>query len=212
MTSRGLLLILSSPSGAGKSTLARRMLARYPNMQFSVSATTRAPRPGETDAQDYFFKSQTEFDAMVDAGQMLEHAVVFDHSYGTPRGPVEQALDQGRDVIFDVDWQGGQQINQSDLARHVVSVFVLPPSIAALETRLKSRAQDSVEVVARRMAKARNEISHWKEYDYVLINDDLDRCTAQLAAILDAERLKRWRQPSLEDTVASLDAEFEARS
>lgn len=208
---RGLLLILSSPSGAGKSTLARRMMARFPAMQFSISATTRAARPGETDGREYFFRSQDAFDTMVAEGEMLEYATVFGNSYGTPRGPVVAAMDAGRDVIFDVDWQGGQQIRASNLADAVVSVFILPPSIAALEARLTGRAQDDAATVARRMAQAKQEISHWPEYDYVLINDDLDRCAAELETILAAERLRRMRQPGLSDIVRGLNEEFEAR-
>lgn len=208
---RGLLLILSSPSGAGKSTLARRMMERFPGMAFSVSATTRAPRPGEEDGREYFFRSQAAFDQLVSDGEMLEYATVFGNSYGTPRGPVVAAMEAGKDVIFDVDWQGGQQIRASSLADAVVSVFILPPSIAALEERLKNRAQDDPDTVARRMSQAKQEISHWPEYDYVLINDDLDRCAAELETILMAERLHRSRQPGLADVVRGLNAEFEQR-
>lgn len=208
---RGLLLILSSPSGAGKSTLARRLIAKNPSMQFSVSATTRPPRPGEQEGREYFFRSHAQFDEMVAKGEMLEYATVFQNSYGSPRGPVLEAMNAGRDVIFDVDWQGGQQIRASDLAEHVVSVFLLPPSIAELERRLKTRGQDSPETVERRMSQSRSEISHWQEYDYVLVNEDLDQCEAQLDLILDAERLRRVRQVGLMDKVRDLNAEFEAR-
>jgi len=211
MSTRGLLLILSSPSGAGKSTMARRLIAKNPAMQFSVSATTRAPREGEEEGREYYFRTQAEFDRMVADREMLEYATVFENSYGSPRGPVEAAMNEGRDVIFDVDWQGGQQIRASDLAEHVVSVFLLPPSIAELERRLKMRGQDSAETVARRMAQARSEISHWPEYDYVLVNEDPDRCEAELGLILEAERLRPLRQLGLVDKVRSLNDEFEAR-
>lgn len=206
---KGLLIILSSPSGAGKSTLSRRLLADTPGLSFSVSATTREPRPGEVDGVDYYFKSHAEFRNMVAEGEMLEHAEVFGNYYGSPRAPVEQAVAEGRDIIFDVDWQGGQQIRGSTLGKDVVSIFLLPPSIAALEERLKKRGQDSAEVVAGRMAKSRDEISHWAEYDFVLVNDDLDKCEAELRGILDAERLRRDRQTGLVDFVMSLNAEFE---
>lgn len=208
---RGLLLILSSPSGAGKSTLARRLMDWDPTLRFSVSATTRAPRPGELDGREYYFKTRPAFEAMVAAGQMLEHAEVFGNFYGSPRGPVEQAMAEGRDTLFDIDWQGGQQIRNSGLGRDVVSVFILPPSIAALESRLRSRAQDSDAVIAGRMAKSQSEISHWAEYDYVLVNDDLEATFARLLAIVQAERLRRDRQPFLSDFVRGLNREFETR-
>lgn len=208
---RGLLIILSSPSGAGKSTLSRRVLEDDPDVTFSVSATTRAPRGGEVDGQDYYFKSHTEFQELVDNEGMLEHAEVFGNYYGSPSAPVEAAINAGKDVLFDVDWQGGQQIRNSALKDAVVSIFILPPSIAALESRLKSRAQDSDEVVASRMAQSRSEISHWAEYDYVLINDDLERAENELRAILTAERLRRDRNPALVPFVQSLNEEFESR-
>lgn len=211
MSQRGLLLILSSPSGAGKSTLAKRLIAKNEGAQFSVSATTRDPRPGEVDGKDYYFRSHAEFDQMVADGEMLEYATVFENSYGSPRGPVVEAMEAGRDVIFDVDWQGGQQIRVSDLAEHVVSVFILPPSIAELERRLKTRGQDSEETVERRMSQARSEISHWPEYDYVLINEDLEKCESELDQIIATERLRRVRQLGLVDKVRSLNEEFEAR-
>jgi len=211
MSVRGLLLILSSPSGAGKSTLAKRLIAKNPAMQFSVSATTRKPREGEVEAKDYFFRSHDAFDTLVKNGEMLEYATVFENSYGSPRGPVEEAINAGKDVIFDVDWQGGQQIRVSDLAEHVVSIFILPPSIAELERRLTTRGQDSPETVDRRMAQARSEISHWPEYDYVLVNDNLEKCEFELDQILAAERLRRVRQLGLVDKVRSLNDEFEAR-
>ncbi|MBD3765695.1 MAG: guanylate kinase [Rhodobacterales bacterium] len=211
MTRRGLLLILSSPSGAGKSTLSRRLMAWDPTLRFSVSATTRAPRPGEVDGRDYWFHSRPDFEAMVDAGQMLEHAEVFGNLYGSPRGPVEQAMAEGRDTLFDIDWQGGQQIRNSALGRDVVSIFILPPSIAELERRLVIRGQDSAEVIAGRMAKARAEISHWAEYDYVIVNRDLDASFDQLVTILTAERLRRDRQPWLTDFVRTLNRQVDAR-
>ncbi len=203
-TRRGLLIILSSPSGAGKTTLARRLMQSDSSLSFSVSATTRAPRQGEVDGREYHFRSRAEFQAMVAAGEMLEHAEVFGHLYGSPRAPVEAAVLTGRDTLFDIDWQGGQQIRNSALGRDVVSVFVLPPSIAALEARLRARGQDSDEVIADRMRKSRSEISHWAEYDYVLVNDDIDRAEAKLQAILTAERLRRDRQPWLTDFVRGL--------
>ncbi|MDF1620579.1 guanylate kinase [Pseudothioclava nitratireducens] len=211
MQRRGLLIILSSPSGAGKSTLSRRLMQWDETLKFSVSATTRAPRPGETDGVEYYFKSKPEFEAMVAAGEMLEHAEVFGNYYGTPKGPVEAAMSEGRDTLFDIDWQGGQQIRNSSLGKDVVSIFILPPSIAALESRLHTRAQDSDEVIAGRMAKSQAEISHWAEYDYVLVNDDLDKAEAELKTILMAERMRRDRQPGLTDFVRGLNKEFDAR-
>lgn len=208
---KGLLLILSSPSGAGKSTLAKRLMAWDDTLRFSVSATTRAPRPGEQDGRDYYFKSRPEFEAMVDAGEMLEHAEVFGNLYGSPKGPVQQAMAEGRDTLFDIDWQGGQQIRNSALGRDVVSIFVLPPSIAELDARLRGRAQDSDEVIAGRMAKSRDEISHWAEYDYVIVNKDIDQAFEELLTILKAERARRDRQPGLSDFVRGLNREFEAR-
>jgi guanylate kinase len=208
---RGLLLILSSPSGAGKSTLARRLMEWDPSLRFSVSATTRAPRPGETDGREYYFKTRTEFESMVAAGEMLEHAEVFGNFYGSPKGPVETAMTEGRDTLFDIDWQGGQQIRNSSLGRDVVSVFVLPPSIAELERRLRGRAQDSDEVIAGRMAKSQSEISHWAEYDYVIVNNDIDMAFNDLLTILQAERMRRDRQPGMAEFVRGLNKEFDAR-
>lgn len=211
MQRRGILIILSSPSGAGKSSLAHRLMAWDPTLSFSVSATTRAPRDGEVDGREYYFRTHDAFREMVEAGQMLEHAEVFGNFYGSPRAPVEAAIQSGRDVIFDIDWQGGQQVRNSGLAEDVVSIFILPPSMVELEQRLRSRAQDSDEVIAGRMAKSRDEISHWAEYDYCLINRDLDEAEAQLKAILTAERLKRSRQPTLIGLVRQLNEEFEGR-
>lgn len=208
---KGLLLILSSPSGAGKSTLTKMLMEWDPTMRFSVSATTRKPRPGEEDGREYYFRSREEFEAMVAADDMLEHAEVFGNFYGTPKAPVEAAMKEGRDTVFDIDWQGGQQIRSSSLGRDVVSIFILPPSIIELDRRLRARAQDSDEVIAGRMAKSRDEISHWAEYDYVLVNDDLDTTFARLKDILSAERLRRDRQPGLSDFVRHLNREFDAR-
>lgn len=207
----GILIVLSSPSGAGKSTMTRRLLAQNRDIRLSVSVTTRPPRPGEVEGRDYWFVSSDRFAAMVEGGELLEHADVFGHRYGTPRAPVEAALTGGSDMIFDVDWQGAQQLRLSALGRSVVSVFLLPPSIAALETRLRTRAQDSEQVIASRMAKARAEISHWAEYDYVLVNDDLDRCYSQIQTIVAAERLKLRRQRGIRGFVDRLNGEFDAR-
>lgn len=211
MQRRGLLIILSSPSGAGKSTLARRLMTWDPTLKFSVSATTRTPRPGETDGVEYDFKSRDAFERMVANGEMLEHAEVFGNLYGTPRAPVEAAMAQGRDTLFDIDWQGGQQVRRSALSRDVVSIFILPPSIADLESRLRNRAQDSDAVIAERMADSRAEISHWGEYDYVLINRDLDQTEDELKTILRAERARADRLPGLNEFVRGLNREFDAR-
>ena len=210
MARRGLLLILSSPSGAGKSTLARMLMEWDATIRFSVSATTRAPRPGEADGREYFFRSRAEFERMIAAGEMLEHAEGFGNLDGSPRGPVETALTEGRDTLFDIDWQGGQQIKQA-MRDDVVSVFILPPSIAELDRRLRARAQDSEAVIAGRMAKSRDEISHWAEYDYVLVNDDLEKTFKDLLTILEAARMRRDRQPRLADFVRRLNREFELR-
>lgn len=200
---RGLLLVLSSPSGAGKSTLSRSLLEKDDNISMSVSMTTREPRPGEVDGVHYNFTSQVEFDALVAADGFLEYATVFENSYGTPAEPVEAALRNGKDVLFDIDWQGTQQLNQR-VGADLVRIFILPPSKEELLNRLKSRAQDSDEVVAKRMAKANSEISHWAEYDYVIINDDLKAAEAELFTILNAERMKRARQSGLSDFVSEL--------
>ena len=209
---RGLLIILSSPSGAGKSTLAARLRAWDPTLNFSVSATTRAPRPGEEHGREYFFHSREEFQDMVAKGDMLEHAEVFGNYYGSPKGPVEEAINAGRDVLFDIDWQGGQQVRASVLGKHVLSIFILPPSIPELERRLFARAQDSKEVIDGRMSKSRDEISHWPEYDYVLVNEDLDETEARLKTIVAAERLRLSQQPDLVNVVRRLNKEFEDRS
>jgi len=211
MARRGLLIILSSPSGAGKSTLAKRLLAWDSEMRFSVSATTRAPRSGEEHGREYYFHTREEFTQMVVRGDMLEHAEVFGNFYGSPRGPVEGAINAGRDVLFDVDWQGGQQVRNSALGKHVLSIFILPPSIPELERRLISRGQDSADVIDSRMAKSRDEISHWPEYDYVLVNDDLNATEQGLKTIISAERLRLTQQPDVVEIVRKLNKEFEDR-
>ncbi len=200
---RGLMLVLSSPSGAGKSTLARDLLAKDAAITMSVSVTTREPREAEVDGKDYYFISQQQFSKMRDAGELLEWAEVFGNSYATPRGPVEAALAEGRDVLFDIDWQGTQQLVEA-MAEDLVRVFILPPSAEELSQRLINRAQDSATVVAKRMAEAANEISHWAEYEYVIINDDLERAKSALAAILTAERLKRKRRTGLSEFTRKL--------
>lgn len=209
---RGLLIILSSPSGAGKSTLSRMLLDWDPSLRFSVSATTRGPRAGETDGREYYFKSREAFQELVDTGGMLEHAEVFGNMYGSPKEPVENAVSKGIDVVFDVDWQGGQQIRASSMADDVVSIFILPPSIVELERRLNARGQDSAEVVANRMSKSKDEISHWKEYKYLIVNDDLQQSFEALKSILVAERTKRTRRKDLKGLVEKLNNEFEALS
>ncbi len=200
---RGLMLVLSSPSGAGKTTLSRRLLQSDPGIVMSVSATTRQPRPNEIDGQDYFFVTPEKFDTMVADGEFLEHAVVFGHKYGTPRTPVMKALEQGKDVLFDIDWQGTQQLKQQ-VRDDLASVFVVPPSKAELERRLRIRAQDSEEVVRQRMAKASDELSHWAEYDYLLMNDDIQHAMGKLEEILRVERSRRARQPGLAKFVQKL--------
>ncbi len=204
---RGLMLVLSSPSGAGKTTLSRRLLAEDQGVTLSISVTTRKMRPGEVDGRDYQFIDRRRFDAMVRGGELLEYAEVFDNGYGTPARPVMDALAQGRDVLFDIDWQGTQQLREkarSDL----VAVFVLPPSIPELERRLKTRAQDDYDTIVRRMAKAADEMSHWAEYDYVVINHDIEQAFTDVKAVLGAERLKRERQPGLSDFVRGLQAKL----
>ena len=205
---RGLLIILSSPSGAGKTTLTRRLRDWDQTLSFSVSATTRAPRPGEVDGRDYHFLGEAAFKKAVSDGAMLEHARVFGNYYGSPAAPVSAAIEAGRDVLFDVDWQGAQQIRNSSLGKHVLSVFFLPPSIDELQRRLISRGQDDAETIAARMRQSWDEISHWDGYDYVLVNDDLDVTEARLKAIVTAERLRLSQQPGLTDHVRALQAEF----
>ena len=206
---RGLMFILSSPSGAGKTTLSRSLLARYKDapkhesIVMSVSVTTRKPRPGEVDGQDYFFVDDARYQQMVAANELLEHAQVFDYCYGTPGAFVEQHVASGTDVLFDIDWQGTRQL-ASKCRDDLVSIFILPPSMDELERRLRARAQDSDEVVQKRMGKARAEISHWAEYDYVLINQDIDQTLEKIDAILKAERLKRVRQVGMANFIKEL--------
>jgi len=200
---RGLLLVLSSPSGAGKTTISRKLFEDDGKLAMSVSVTTRPKRPGEIDGTHYTFVDRAKFDQMVAQGELLEHAIVFGNCYGTPRGPVMQALDAGQDIISDVDWQGTQQLKEH-VREDVVTIFILPPTIEALKERLQIRAQDTPEVVKARMAKSSDEMSHWPEYDYVIVNDDLETSVRQVQAILDAERKRRTRQVGLSDFVNAL--------
>jgi guanylate kinase len=205
---RGLMLILSSPSGAGKTTIANRLLKRDRNLKLSISVTTRPRRPGEVDGQDYHFIDRARFDQLVGENALLEHAVVFDNCYGTPRQPVIESLDAGRDMLFDIDWQGRRQLAEKEPA-DLVSIFILPPSAAELARRLKSRAQDSAQVIARRMAKASDEMNQYFDYDYVVVNTDLDRSVDRVHAILEAERTKRVRQLGVGDFVRKLQSDLQ---
>ena len=209
---RGLLIILSSPSGAGKSTLARRLMDWDKSLAFSVSSTTRKMRKGEEHGKDYFFIGNSKFKQQVSDGYMLEHAHVFGKFYGSPMEPVELAISKGQDVLFDIDWQGAQQISNSALQKYVLSIFILPPSIVELERRLEGRGQDTPEIITKRMQKSWDEISHWSGYDYVLINDDLDATEQKLKSIVSTERLRRSQQPGLVDHVRSLQSEFEKKN
>ena len=200
---RGLMLVLSSPSGAGKTTISRLLLERDSSLTMSVSATTRPIRPGEAEGLDYYFVDPTEFNLMVNRRELLEHAKVFDNYYGTPRKPVEQALRDGHDIIFDIDWQGAQQLAQ-EAREDLVSVFILPPSTEELDRRLHSRARDPADVVAKRMAKAPDEMSHWAEYDFIIVNNDVEESVSNVQAILAAERLRRQRQVGLSEFVKRL--------
>jgi guanylate kinase len=200
---RGLMFVLSSPSGAGKTTLSRMLIDRAGGLQMSVSATTRAMRPGEVNGRDYLFVDKPTFEAMAKRGELLEWAVVFDNRYGTPRAPVETALSSGRDVLFDIDWQGTQQLREKAGA-DVVSVFILPPSASDLEKRLHTRAQDSTEVIRGRMDRASHELSHWAEYDYIVVNQNVDEAFLEVQSILKAERLKRARRIGLTEFVRNL--------
>jgi guanylate kinase len=200
---RGLCLVVAAPSGAGKSTITRALLANEPQLSLSVSATTRAARPGETEGVHYFFRTPSEFRSMVDKGELLEWAEVFTRRYGTPRAPVERALADGRDVVFDIDWQGHRQLRTA-LPGDVLSVFILPPSLAALEARLRARGADDGAEIARRMDAARSEISHWAEFDHVVVNDDLDRAIDAVRSVLHAGRVATARQPGLRRFVERL--------
>lgn len=211
LTSEGTLFIISSPSGAGKTSVSKHILANDPNVTFSISATTRTPREGEVDGREYFFKTSAEFDKMIFNGELLEYADVFDNKYGTPTAPVESALSKGFDVLFDVDWQGGIKIRNSHLRKFVVSIFILPPSIKELERRLVLRGQDALEVVKSRMNKSKEEISHWSEYDYILVNADLEIVHADISSIIRTERLKRVDRQRLVEFVNALNAEFKGR-
>ena len=206
-TRRGLMFVLSSPSGAGKTTMSRRLMDSDGEIVMSVSATTRPPRAGEVAGRDYRFVDDAGFDRMLRDGELLEWATVFGHRYGTPRAPVEDALHAGRDVLFDIDWQGTQQLQQTESGSDLVRVFILPPNMAELERRLRSRGTDSPAVIADRMRRAATEISHWGEYDYILINDDPEQCLAEIRAILKAERLARRRQLGLAGFVRAMLAE-----
>jgi guanylate kinase len=204
---RGLLLVLSSPSGAGKTTLARRLIDADPDISMSVSVTTRKPRPGEEEGRDYAFVDEAKFKRMAEGGELLEWARVFDNFYGTPRAPVEAAIAQGKDILFDIDWQGAQQLSEK-MKADVARVFILPPSAASLEERLRTRAQDSDDVVRRRMSQASDEISHWPEYDYVIVNTDLPTSMEGLTAILAAERLRRERLNGLTGFVRQMQSKL----
>jgi guanylate kinase len=206
---RGLMFVLSSPSGAGKTTLSRLLIERMPGLRMSVSVTTRAKRPGEVEGRDYLFVEKARFEDMARRNELLEWATVFDNRYGTPRAPVEAALSAGQDVLFDIDWQGTQQLREKARA-DVVSVFILPPSAADLEKRLHSRAQDSAEVIRGRMSRASHEMSHWAEYDYIVINRDVDAAFADVQSILKAERLKRERRTGLTTFVRELQRQLES--
>lgn len=206
LSRRGLMFVLSSPSGAGKTTLSRQLLAHEKNISMSVSVTTRTKRPGEEHGKDYYFVERTEYDRMVNNNELLEHAEVFGNCYGTPRAYVQEHLKRGEDVLFDIDWQGTKQL-RTTAPEDLVSVFILPPSICELERRLYARAQDSSEIVARRMAKAVSEISHWDEYDYVIINQNIDTALEKIISILQAERLRRTRQEGLVGFVEKLNHE-----
>ena len=202
-TRRGLLIVLSSPSGAGKTTISRKLMQADPSITMSVSATTRDPRPGEVDGKDYHFVTDEAFQRLVDEGELAEWAYVFDHRYGSPKEPIKEALKAGRDILFDIDWQGTQQL-RSAFGNDLVSIFILPPSMAELDRRLRARKTDNEEVIEGRMRRAAGEIGHWGEYDYVLINEDVDDCLTEVESIVEAERLRRNRRPYLTDFTRQL--------
>ncbi|WP_265530578.1 guanylate kinase [Sphingomicrobium marinum] len=200
---RGLLIVLSSPSGAGKTTISRKLMEADPTIGMSISATTRPPRPGEEDGVDYHFVTEQAFEHLVDEGELAEWAYVFDHRYGSPKEPIKDALKAGRDILFDIDWQGTQQL-ETAFGNDLVSIFILPPDMAELERRLRARATDSEEVIQGRMRRAAGEIVHWNEYDYVLVNDNVEACLDEVKAIIVAERLRKHRQPYVSDLVRKL--------
>ena len=208
MSKKGVLVILSSPSGAGKTSIARALVEENKNFSFSVSATTRKSRPGEVNGREYHFLTVNEFRERIDNGQFLEHAKVFGNLYGTPLEPVMESINNGKDLIFDVDWQGGKQIRSSSLSKFVISIFILPPSIKALQERLMKRAQDSSETVKDRMTKSIGEIMHWKEYDYVIVNNNFEKTLQEVKSIITSEKLRRVRNSQLEDFVETLTYEF----
>ena len=203
LTRRGLLIVLSSPSGAGKTTISRKLMESDPTITMSISATTRAPRPGETDGTDYHFVTDDDFQKLVDEGELAEWAYVFDHRYGSPKEPIKEALKAGRDILFDIDWQGTQQL-RSAFGNDLVSIFILPPSMEELDRRLRSRKTDSEDVITGRMRRAAGEIGHWGEYDYVLVNEDVEDCLSEVRAIVTAERMRRSRRPYLTDFTRNL--------
>ena len=208
MSEKGVLVILSSPSGAGKTSIARALVEENKNFLFSVSATTRKSRPGEINGREYHFLTVNEFRERIDNGQFLEHAKVFGNLYGTPLEPVMESINDGKDLIFDVDWQGGKQIRSSSLSKFVISIFILPPSIKALQERLMKRAQDSSETVKDRMTKSIGEIMHWKEYDYVIVNNDFEQTLNEIKSIITSEKLRRVKNSQLEEFVETLTYEF----
>ena len=208
LSEKGILVILSSPSGAGKTSIARALVKENKNFSFSVSATTRKSRPGEVNGREYHFLTVNEFEERIDNSQFLEHAKVFGNLYGTPLDPVMESINDGKDLIFDVDWQGGKQIRSSSLSKFVISIFILPPSIKALQERLMKRAQDSSETVKDRMTKSIGEIMHWKEYDYVIVNNNFEQTLHEVKSIITSEKLRRVRNSQLEDFVETLTYEF----
>ena len=208
LSEKGVLVILSSPSGAGKTSIARALVEENKNFLFSVSATTRKSRPGEVNGREYHFLTVDEFRERINDGQFLEHAKVFGNLYGTPLEPVMESINDGKDLIFDVDWQGGKQIRSSSLSKFVISIFILPPSIKALQERLMKRAQDSSETVKDRMTKSIGEIMHWKEYDYVIVNNNFEQTLHEVKSIITSEKLRRVRNSQLEDFIETLTYEF----